>query len=148
MKQMRLGDLAKATVAETCIQGEIEGQIRDLVHRDSFFPRKPPPASLDPLGSDESRLLERISTASLEVIDGAISRLREMKAALLDQNEQARRELRALELAAEEASGSLKEVSTVLTNWKMLRQQARSSRLTCLSWPLRTSRRRPSAEEK
>lgn len=118
MKQMRLGDLASAAIVEASMQGEIESQIKDMVHRDASLLRKARPDSVDTLGAEGNKLVERISNISVEVIDRAISQLRDMKVALLEQNEKVRRELRALELANEDASGSLKAVSTVLAQWK------------------------------
>jgi hypothetical protein len=47
MKQIRLGDLASAALAETEVQGEIEAQIKNLVHRDFDFYSETP-ITLDP----------------------------------------------------------------------------------------------------
>jgi hypothetical protein len=119
MKQMRLGELANAALAEAEVQGEIESQIKDLVRRDSIFTRKERSHSVgNSSESDAKHMVKRISAVSLEVIDQAISRLQHMKASLLDQNEKVRLQVRALELANEEACGSLKTVSDVLAQWK------------------------------
>ncbi len=118
MKQMRLGELASAALVEAEIQGEIESQIKDLVHRDSIFARKPRSQPVTSSEADAYQVVERISAVSLEMIDQAISRLQSMKESLLNQNEKVRLQLRALELAKEEASGSLKTVSDILAQWK------------------------------
>ena len=118
MKQMRLGELASAALVEAEIQGEIESQIKDLVHRDSIFPRKPRSQPVTSSEANAYQVVERISAVSLEMIDQAISRLQSLKASLLDQNEKVRLQVRALELANEEACGSLKTVSDILAQWK------------------------------
>jgi hypothetical protein len=119
MKQIRLGDLASAALAETEVQGEIEAQIKNLVHRDSIFTRKPRlPLIHSCSDRDANRVVERISEISLEMIDQAISQLQSMKARLLDQNEQVWVQIRALKVVNEEASGSLKTVSHILAQWK------------------------------
>ena len=52
------------------------------------------------------------------MIEQAINHLENMKAALLDQQEKVRREMRALEVANEAASGALKIVAEMLTKCK------------------------------
>ena len=119
MKQMRLGDLASAALAEAEVQGEIEAQIQDLAHRDSIFTWKPGLPLIHSCSErDANRVVERISAISLEIIDQAISQLESMKARLLDQNEQVWLQIRALQVVNEEAFGSLKTVSHILAQWK------------------------------
>ena len=128
MKQMRLGELASAALAEAEVQGEIEFQIKDLVHRDSIFTRKPRSQPVDTsFGPDPKHVVERISSVSLEMIDQAISRLQSMKASLLNQNDKVRLQVRALELANEEVFGSLNKVSDILTQWQQSSSAVRSS---------------------
>jgi hypothetical protein len=116
MKLTRLGDLAQATEADAGSQSEIEAQIKDLVRRDSIRKNRRDPEH-DP-AADSTTLIERISAASMAAIDQAIGELQNMRAKLLDHNEKVRRELRALELANEEAGVSLKTVSGILDQWR------------------------------
>src|SRR5215217_5907837 len=100
------------------MQGEIEAQIKDLVHRDSMFARKSRSHPVDREATQANQLIERISAASLATIDEALSQLQRMKSSLIEQNEKLRRELRALEFATEEAAGHLKEVANILEEWR------------------------------
>jgi hypothetical protein len=116
MKLTRLGELAQAAKADPEAQSEIEAQIKDLVHRDSIRKSRRDPEH-DP-AADATLLIERISAAAMATIDQAIGELQTMRATLLDHNERVRRELRALEVASEDASASLRAVSGILGQWR------------------------------
>jgi len=118
MKAIRLGELASTSFANAEVQDEIEAQIKDLVLRDSIITRKPRADIPERHQPDASLLIARISTACSEMIEQAINHLENMKAALLDQQEKVRREMRALEVANEDASGALKIVAEMLAKCK------------------------------
>jgi len=115
MKLTRLGDLASATEVEDGTQSEIEAQIRDLVQRDSLFAKGRRAAAAT--GDEAHGFVERISLDAIEAIDAALDQLQRMKAALLDEQEKLRLQIRAFELSSHEASASLKEVSEALAQW-------------------------------
>ena len=118
MKLTRLGDLAQAIQAEAGMQGEIEAQIKDLVQRDSLYSRKGRADVIPDAAAEPNRLIAQISAASIEAIEAAIAQLQQMRATLLDHNERVRLEIGALEVANEEAAGSLKAVSGILGQWR------------------------------
>jgi hypothetical protein len=118
MKLTRLGELAQATEADASSQSELEAQIKDLVHRDSI--RKSRRDAEHDAAAEATLLIERISAAAMATIDQAIGELQNMRAQLLDHNEKVRRELRALEVASEDASASLRAVSGILGQWRQI----------------------------
>jgi hypothetical protein len=118
MKLTRLGELAQATEAGASSQSELEAQIKDLVHRDSI--RKSRRDAEHDAAAEATLLIERISAAAMATIDQAIGELQNMRAQLLDHNEKVRRELRALEVASEDASASLRAVSGILGQWRQI----------------------------
>ena len=97
------------------LQNDMEAQIKDSVSRDTRFGSK---NAVPNGGSDAKSLVERISAASVEEIDQAIGRLQSMRAALLEHSEHMRKELATFERANENAAGSLRSVSEVLTHWR------------------------------
>jgi hypothetical protein len=116
MKLTRLGDLASASEVEAGTQSEIEAQIRDLVQRDSLFAKGRRAAA--PPADETDGFVGRISAPAIEAIDAALDQLQCMKAALLDEQEKLRLQIRAFELSSHEASASLKEVSEALAQWR------------------------------
>ena len=115
----RLGDIDQAAAAAN-VGAEVEGEIREFVRRDAGFWRRPRPAAeiAEPSSDSANSLIQRISGASIEEIDRAITELQTMRDTLKREGERVQRELTSYASTTQSALSSVKSITDSLSQWK------------------------------
>ena len=112
-KPDRLGEIDQVAAAE------FEGEIREFVRRDvSFWKKQRNEPAAEAVVESVNSLIQRVSGASVEEIEGVIGELQTVRDVLRAEGERVQREIAAYANLSQQAMASMKIISESLTRWK------------------------------
>jgi hypothetical protein len=98
---------------------EVEGEIRDFVHRDvSTLRRGPPDPGSELVANNINALIQRVSGSSTKEIDMLIDELENLRDFLLSEGERVQREISGFATLSQSAMQSTRVIADGIAQWK------------------------------